>query len=63
MTDKRFNLFDEYAATCVHLFPQEEGCPSSSSRDSKMYTSSSIANSQGMQTEINERGNIVKIRI
>ena len=24
MTDKVFNLFHEYAARCVHLFPQEE---------------------------------------
>ena len=24
MTDKGFNLFDEYAAICVHLSPQEE---------------------------------------
>ena len=31
--------------------------------DSKMYTSSSIANSQRMQTEINESGTIAKIRI
>ena len=28
LTDKGFNLFD--AAICVHLFPQEEGCTSSS---------------------------------
>ena len=24
MTDKGFNLFDEWAAICVHLSPQEE---------------------------------------
>ena len=24
MSDKGFNLFDECAARCVHLFPQEE---------------------------------------
>ena len=24
MTDKGFNLFDEYAAICVHLFLKEE---------------------------------------
>ena len=52
MTDKGFNLFDECAARCVHLFPQEEECTSSSWGDSNMYTSSSIANSQRMQTEI-----------
>ena len=39
MTDKGFNLFDECAARCVHLFPLEEECTSSSWGDSKMYTS------------------------
>ena len=28
MTDKEPNLFDEYAARCVNLFPQEEECNS-----------------------------------
>ena len=56
MTDKGFNLFDEYAARCAHLFPQEEEC-------SKMYTSSNIANSQKMLTEINKSGAIPEIRI
>ena len=56
MTDKGFNLFDEYAARCVHLFPQEDEC-------SKMYTSSNIANSQKMLTEINKSGAIPEIRI
>ena len=46
MADKRFNLFDECAARCVHLFPQEEECTSSSWRNSKMYTFGSAANSQ-----------------
>ena len=67
MTDKGFNLFDECAARCVHLFPQEEECEeectSSSWGDSEMYTSSSIANSQRMQTEINKSGIIAKITI
>ena len=48
MTDKGFNLFYECAARCVHLFPQEEECTSYFRGDSKMYTSSSIANSQRM---------------
>ena len=30
MIDKGFNLFDECAARCVHLFTQEEECTSSS---------------------------------
>ena len=54
MTDKGFNLFDECAARCVHLSPQEEECTSPSWGGSKMYTSGSIANSQRMLTEINE---------
>ena len=56
MTDKGSNLFYECAARCLHLFPQEEECASSSWGNSKMYTSSRIANSQRMQTEINESG-------
>ena len=56
MIDKRFNLFDECAARCVHLFPQEEECTSSSWGDSTMYTPDSIANPQRMLTGINESG-------
>ena len=54
MTYKEFNFFYECAAICVHLFPQEEDCTSSSLGDSKLYTSGSIANSQRMlkQTEM-----------
>ena len=63
MTDKVFKIFDECAARCVHLFAQEEECISSSWGDSKMNTSSSIANSQRMQTEINKSGTIAKKRI
>ena len=63
MTDNRFNIFDECATRCVLLFPQEEEWTYSSWEDSKMYTSSSIANSQRNQTEINESGTIAKIRI
>ena len=63
MADKEFNLFDECAAGCVHLFWQEEECTCSSWGDSKMYTSSSIANSHRMQTEKNESGTTAKIRI
>ena len=63
ITEKGFNLFYEYATRCVHLFPQEELCTSFSWGDSKMYTSSSLANSQRMLTKINKRGAIVKIRV
>ena len=63
MTDKAFNYFDKCAARCVHLFPQEEECTSSSWGDSKVYTSSSIANSQRMETERNESGTIAKIKV
>ena len=41
MIDKGFNLFDECAARCVHLSPQEEECTSSSGGDSKIYKSGS----------------------
>ena len=40
MTGKRFSLFDECAARCVHLFPQEEQCTSFNWGDPKMYTES-----------------------
>ena len=63
MTDNGFNLFDEYAARCVHLFPQEEECTSSSWGDNKIYTSGSIANTERMLPEINESGAIAKITI
>ena len=63
MTDEEFNIFDECAARCVPLFLQEEECTYCSWGDSKMYTSSRIANSQRMQTEINESDTIAKIRI
>ena len=63
MTDKGFNLFDTWAARCVHMFPQEEECTSSSWGDSKMYTSGSIANSQRMLNETNKSEAITKIRI
>ena len=60
MADKGFHLFDECAATCVHLSPQEEECTCG---DGKMYTSGSIVNSQWTLTEINKSGAIAKIRI
>ena len=66
MTDKGFNLFDECAARCVHLFPQEEEFTSSMLElggDCKIYASRRIANSQRMQTEVNESGTLAKIRI
>ena len=63
MIGKGFNLFDEYAARCVHLFPQKELYISSSWGDSKVLTSVSIANSQRMPTEINKSSAIAKIKI
>ena len=63
ITDKGFNHFDECAARCVHLFPQEEECTSCSWGDSKMYRPGIIANSQRMLTEINKSGVLTKIRI
>ena len=63
MTNKVFNLLNEYAAKRVHLFPQEEKYTSSSWGDSKMYTSVSISKSQRILIELNESGAIAKIRI
>ena len=63
MTDKGLNLFDEWAAICVNLSPQEEECSSSLWGDSKMYTAGSIANSQTMLSQINEFATTAKIRI
>ena len=54
MMGKGSNIFDEWAARCLHLFQQEEECTSSSWGDSKMHTSSRIANWYRMQTEIKE---------
>ena len=42
MIDKGFNLFDKCADRCIHLFPEEEECTSSSWGDSKMYTSGNV---------------------
>ena len=63
MTDKGFKFFDECAARCVHLSPEEEECISFPWGDSKMYKPGSISNSQRMLIEINESGVIAKIRI
>ena len=63
MTDKGFNLFDECAARCVHLFPQEEECTSSSWGDSKMYTSRSIAIYKLLWVELITNGGVIFIAI
>ena len=63
MTNKGFNLFDDCAVRCVHLFPEEEEYTFSSWGDSKTYTSGGIAYSQRMLTEINKSSAIAKIRI
>ena len=63
MVDEGLNPFDECAAECVHLCPQEEESTSSSWGDSKMYTSGTIANSQRTPTKINKNGVIAKVRI
>ena len=63
ITDKGFNLFDECAARCPHLFPQEEESTCFSWKGSKIYTSGRIANSQRRLNEVNRSGAIAKIRI
>ena len=45
VTDKGLNLFDDCAAKCVYLCPQEEKCSSSSWGHSEIYTPGTIANS------------------
>ena len=67
MAGKGLNIFDECAADCVHLCPQEKECTSSFWGDSKMYTPGTITNSQTdrMPTKINENGAVAvaKVRI
>ena len=46
VTNKDLNVFDDCAAECVHLCPQEQECTSSSWVHSKMYTLGTIPNSQ-----------------
>ena len=65
VTDKGLNLFDDCAAECVYLCPQEEECTSSSLGHIKTHTPGTIENSQKNRasTEINKNGAFVKIRI
>ena len=63
IADKGFNIFNECAARCVNLSPQEEERSYSSWRNSKMYASGSIANLQRMLTETNEACARAKIGI
>ena len=60
---KGLNLFDDCAAKCVYLCPQEEECTSSSWGYSKIYNPGTIANSQPDRapTKINENGTVVKV--
>ena len=61
MSEKGFNLFDERAAECVHLHPQEEYCLFFLWEE--MYPPGTIVNSQRIPTKINKNGAIVKVRI
>ena len=65
MTGKDLNLFDDCAAECVYLCPQEEGSTSSPWGHSKIYAPGTIANSQTDRapTEINKNGAVVKVTI
>ena len=63
MANNRLNLFDECAAECVHMCPQEEECTSSLSGDSKIYTPGITANSRRTSTKINKNGAIANVRI
>ena len=61
--EKVFNLLDEHADRCVHLFPQLEECTYSFRGKDKMYTCDSIANLQRTPVEINKFGAIAKVRV
>ena len=63
MTGKSYNFFDEYSARYAYLPLHEDECTSSSWGNSKMQTSGTIGNSQGMPTEINKNGAVVKVKI
>ena len=64
-TGKGLNLFDDCAAECVYLCPQEEECTSSSWGHSKVYTLGTMENSKTDRapTEIDKLGAAVKERI
>ena len=63
MADKCLNLSDECDAELVHLCPQGERCNSSSRGHSKMYTHSTIGNSQRTPTKTNKTGGVAKAGI
>ena len=65
VTGKGLNLFDDCAAECVYLFPQEEECTSSSWGQSKICTLGTMANSQTDRTptEIDKNGAVAKVKI
>ena len=65
MTGKDLNLFDDCAAECVYLCPQEEESTSSPWGHCKIYAPGTIANSQTdwARTEINKNGAVVKVTI
>ena len=64
-TCKGLNLFDDCAAECVYMCPQEEECTSYSWGHSKIYTLGTMENSQTDRapTEIDKDGSVVKVRI
>ena len=54
-TGRGLNLFDDCAAECVYLCPQEEECTSSSWGQSKIYTLGTMANPQAEGTNWNRQ--------
>ena len=60
---KGLNLFDDCAAECVYMCPQEEECTSSSWGHSKIYTLGPMENSQTDRapTKIDKNGAKVKV--
>ena len=66
MAVKGLNLFNECAAECVHLCPQEEECTFSSWGGSKIHTLGIITNSQANRRyqlkKRKENGAVAKVR-
>ena len=65
VTDKGLNFFDDSAAECVYLCPQEEECTSSSWGHSKIYTLGTMENSQTDRapTKIDKNGAAAKVKV
>ena len=64
-TGKGLNLFDDCAAECVYMCPQEEECTSYSWGHSKIYTLGTMEDSQTDRapTKIDKNGAAAKVKV